>query len=337
MPDRIRTHVRNWDEARQTLDAINRVLQALQTSDMSDVSRTVSPSEYYILAWNPATGIYEPQSGGDATHLLTAPNVYYDYTARAASWEWAPGDPPTAIDLAFDYLADAVVLVTGEHAMTASLVSELITGTAPFIIASTTVCANLNADLLDGNHAAAFAVAAHTHTLPDLTDVTSATQTDGFVLHSTGGNYAGAQLTHTKLGDIGSNTHAQVDTHIAAANPHSGSGYRKKTKVFYIEDPASGGTYPVMRTHTDVPITITKVFAECDAGSPDIHLWWRAPDAQFAGGTQILTAVLTADPTEADTTSFADATIPGARSIWCEVDDADTATKILVTIEYTED
>lgn len=116
-----------------------------------------------------------------------------------------------------------------------------------------------------------------------------------------------------------------------------GPAYRKKTKIFYIEDPASGGTYPVMRTHTDVPITITKVFAESDAGTPDIHLWWRAPDAQFAGGTQILTAALTAGATETDTTSFADATIPGARSIWCEIDDADVATKIIVTIEYTED
>jgi hypothetical protein len=33
----------------------------------------------------------------------------------------------------------------------------------------------------------------------------------------------GAQINHTTLSNIGTNTHAQVDTHIAAANPHSGS------------------------------------------------------------------------------------------------------------------
>jgi hypothetical protein len=37
--------------------------------------------------------------------------------------------------------------------------SDVITGTAPLVVASTTVVTNLNADLLDGNHAAAFALA----------------------------------------------------------------------------------------------------------------------------------------------------------------------------------
>ena len=40
---------------------------------------------------------------------------------------------------------------------------DVVTGTAPLTIASTTVCANLNADLLDGNHASAFSLAGHTH------------------------------------------------------------------------------------------------------------------------------------------------------------------------------
>ncbi len=56
--------------------------------------------------------------------------------------------------------------------------------------------------------------------LSGLSDVDSATQTDGFVIQSTGGNYLGAQLDHTKLGTIGSNTHAQIDTHIAAAGDY---------------------------------------------------------------------------------------------------------------------
>jgi hypothetical protein len=41
--------------------------------------------------------------------------------------------------------------------------SSIASGTAPFEVNSSTVVTNLNADLLDGNHAAAFAAASHTH------------------------------------------------------------------------------------------------------------------------------------------------------------------------------
>ena len=42
-------------------------------------------------------------------------------------------------------------------------ISTQATGTAPLTVASTTAVTNLNADLLDGNHAAAFALTGHTH------------------------------------------------------------------------------------------------------------------------------------------------------------------------------
>lgn len=41
--------------------------------------------------------------------------------------------------------------------------SDVATGTAPFVVASETLVDNLNADLLDGNEAAAFAAASHAH------------------------------------------------------------------------------------------------------------------------------------------------------------------------------
>jgi hypothetical protein len=50
--------------------------------------------------------------------------------------------------------------------------SDVTTGTAPFVVASTTVVSNLNADQLDGNEAAAFSLTSHTHALGDLSDVT---------------------------------------------------------------------------------------------------------------------------------------------------------------------
>lgn len=43
------------------------------------------------------------------------------------------------------------------------LKNDVPTGTAPFVIASTTVNTNLNADLLDGYHASSFALSSHTH------------------------------------------------------------------------------------------------------------------------------------------------------------------------------
>jgi len=64
---------------------------------------------------------------------------------------------------------------------------------------------NIDADTLDGNDSAAFALAAQ--------GVTNGNTHD----HS-GGD--GNQINHTTLSNIGANTHAQVDTHIAATAAH---------------------------------------------------------------------------------------------------------------------
>ena len=59
--------------------------------------------------------------------------------------------------------ADGSVALTddwdaGSFKITAEqLAADIATGTPPLIVASTTVVANLNADLLDGSHASAFA------------------------------------------------------------------------------------------------------------------------------------------------------------------------------------
>jgi hypothetical protein len=47
--------------------------------------------------------------------------------------------------------------------MTGQLISTLAVGTAPLAVTSTTLNTNLNADLLDGNHAVAFSLTGHTH------------------------------------------------------------------------------------------------------------------------------------------------------------------------------
>lgn len=53
--------------------------------------------------------------------------------------------------------------IDGSSTQTGQIKSTLATGTAPFVVDSTTAVTNLNADLLDGNHASAFSLTTHDH------------------------------------------------------------------------------------------------------------------------------------------------------------------------------
>ena len=68
----------------------------------------------------------------------------------------------------------------GSHKVKAEqLESDIAAGTAPLIVASDTVVANLNADKLDGSHASAFAASSHNH---DASDINA-----GILVHERGG------------------------------------------------------------------------------------------------------------------------------------------------------
>jgi len=86
---------------------------------------------------------------------LTATDNTYDLGASGATRP-RTGYFGTSVVIATDPTGSEALRVGGGARFTAQVVSTLATGTAPFSIASTTLVTNLNADLLDGQHASAF-------------------------------------------------------------------------------------------------------------------------------------------------------------------------------------
>ncbi len=114
---------------------------------------------------------------GSATYLEgaappTPPSGYVVFYAKTDSLLYMKDDAGAEVPIkpvgggTGDLLSDGTVPLVanwelGAFILTAlSLVSDVVTGTAPFVVVSTTVVANLNASLLEGNAAAAFATAA---------------------------------------------------------------------------------------------------------------------------------------------------------------------------------
>ena len=85
--------------------------------------------------------------GNHASAFATTGHTHTDYVNRAGT---------TALTGNWD--------AGGYQIRASTFYSDVVTGTKPFTVLSTTVCGNLNADLLDGEHASAFADAGHTHT-----------------------------------------------------------------------------------------------------------------------------------------------------------------------------
>ena len=73
-------------------------------------------------------------------------------------------DNGTNIGLGTALPTEKLDVVGGNIRTTGSLISLTPTGNAPFGVSSSTLVVNLNVDMLDGQHASAFATTAHTHT-----------------------------------------------------------------------------------------------------------------------------------------------------------------------------
>ena len=105
--------------------------------------------------------------------------------------------------------------------------SSVTTGTAPLIINSTTVCTNLNADLLDGSHASAFATSSHTHGMSSLTGDTF---TAGQLMGGTG---AGGLLSKVSAGTSGQCLGWTTGGAFTAITPGTGSGGSTVARILF--------------------------------------------------------------------------------------------------------
>lgn len=126
------------------------------------------------------------KGSADATKLW---RVEVDGLTTGTTRAWTvPDADGTLLDSALAVLLDGSQGLSadwdaGAHKITAEQIeSDVAIGTAPLIVTSTTVVANLNASLLEGNAAAAFAAASHTHGAADIPRVQTAIKTSAYVI-----------------------------------------------------------------------------------------------------------------------------------------------------------
>lgn len=145
-----------------------------------------------------------------ATRLLSGDGSKNVVSTDLSSWVTGTANQVTVTDD-----ADGTITLSLPQSINTGAVPEFnrltlnqTTGTAPMVISSTTLVSNLNADLLDGNEASAFALSSHNHAASDITSGTldvdhggtgQSTYTNGQLLigNTTGNTLAKATLTGT--------------------------------------------------------------------------------------------------------------------------------------------
>lgn len=117
-------------------------------------------TNYTLNTLTPGTGINVNNSAG---------NIEISANSGAISHNALSNLQLAATGITYGHINDQPQTIAGAKTFSSNITaptftSTVPTGTSPFTIASNTLVANLNADLLDGNDASAFASSSHTHT-----------------------------------------------------------------------------------------------------------------------------------------------------------------------------
>lgn len=175
--------------------------------------------------------------------------------------------------------------------------SDVATGAPPFIIASTTLVANLNVDMVDGIQAAEFLQRNGSVPLNANWDVGS------FLIR--GKNFRSDVVTGTQPW-ITASTTMNIDLNADMVDGHHAAKFRRKTTVGFITNPTTAKTL-VLPNFIDAAATMVKVYAEVNTGTVDINIEERAFGSADTAGTDTLTADLQANTTGATSTTFSNA------------------------------
>ncbi len=172
-------------------------------------------------------------TSGALTH--TAYGVYMDVASNATGTSTAYGiyinDVSGADNNYAVYDGSGELWQLGSSALTTTgiitgnnFISSIAIGTSPYACTSTTLNTNLNADLLDGSHAAAFSPLAGSASIVTVGTITSGTWQGGVIADAYIANDITltniTQITnrsHTSLSDIGTLSHATIDTYLDQA------------------------------------------------------------------------------------------------------------------------
>jgi hypothetical protein len=132
------------------------------------------------------------------------------------------------------------------------------TGTAPIVVDSTTTCTNLNADLLDGNHASAFAAASHTHSYDNYVswDVSANGATASQIFKSgSASSYKGVNFVGTGTVSVSTNSNANGFINVNI----SGSGSTYTHPAYTVFNPTLSGALVLASLTTDAIGAVTAV------------------------------------------------------------------------------